>query len=176
MINTHAINTDWLVGYFGTRTEEHALACLEELLDNNTANLNVVVAIAVRYVVQLGVERLVSLFEAHEAYGGLFEVLGPVINSSDSKVVHFKYIVAAAKLKNFKEVERVCRDSTVYDPVEVRDYLLDAKLPDPRPLIHVCDRYGYVEELSTYLWSNELRRFLEVYVRKVAPGNISKGD
>lgn len=34
--------------------------------------------------------------------------------------VHFKYIEAAAKMQQFKEVERVCRDSTVYEPEKVR--------------------------------------------------------
>lgn len=33
--------------------------------------------------------------------------------------VHFKYIEAAAKMQQFKEVERVCRDSTVYEPEKV---------------------------------------------------------
>jgi hypothetical protein len=33
--------------------------------------------------------------------------------------VHFKYIEAAAKIGNLKEVERVCRDSTVYEPQQV---------------------------------------------------------
>ena len=33
--------------------------------------------------------------------------------------VHFKYIEAAAKLGQIKEVERVCRDSTIYNPQQV---------------------------------------------------------
>lgn len=35
--------------------------------------------------------------------------------------MHFKYIEAAAKMQHFKEVERVCRDSTVYEPEKVRE-------------------------------------------------------
>jgi clathrin heavy chain len=50
----------------------------------------------------------------------------------------------------------------VYDPVSVRDFLLDAKLPDPRPLIHVCDRFGFTEELTSYLYANKLQKFIEV--------------
>ena len=49
------------------------------------------------------------------------------------------------------QVERVCRDSTVYDPETVKQFLMDAKLPDPRPLIHVCDRHDFVEEMTSYL-------------------------
>lgn len=81
--------------------------------------------------------------------------------------MHNKYIVAAATLSQYKEVERVCRDSTVYDPVEARDFLIAAKLPDPRALIQVCDRFGYVDELVTYLFKNGLHKFVEVYVQKV---------
>ena len=55
-------------------------------------------------------------------------------------------------MNQFREVERVCRDSKVYDPEKVKDFLMEAKLQDPRPLIHVCDRHGFVPELTTYLY------------------------
>lgn len=38
--------------------------------------------------------------------------------------MHLKYIEAAARMQQFKEVERVCRDSTVYDPQEVKKFLM----------------------------------------------------
>ncbi len=47
------------------------------------------------------------------------------------------------------QVERVCRDSLVYNADEVKQYLKEAKLPDPRPLIHVCDRYGPVTGVTS---------------------------
>ena len=84
-------------------------------------------------------------------------------------MVHIKYIEAAAKMQQFKEVERVCRDSTVYDPLEVKKFLMDAKLPDPRPLIHVCDRFDFVDEMTVYLYSNNLLKYIEVYAVKVSP-------
>jgi len=59
-----------------------------------------------------------------------------------------------------QEVERVCRDSTVYDPEEVKKFLMEAKLPDPRPLIHVCDRFDFVDELTAYLYTNNLQVFI----------------
>jgi clathrin heavy chain len=70
-----------------------------------------------------------------------------VVNYSQLPLVHKKYIVAAAKMQQFKEVERVCRDSAVYDPLEVKQFLMEAKLPDPRPLIHVCDRFDFIDEM-----------------------------
>ena len=61
-------------------------------------------------------------------------------------------------------VERVCRDSTVYDPVEVKKFLMEAKLPDPRPLIHVCDRFDFVDEMTAYLFQNSLVKYIEVRI------------
>jgi clathrin heavy chain len=81
--------------------------------------------------------------------------------------VHFKYIEAAAKMQQYKEVERVCRDSAVYDPLQVKQFLIESKLPDPRPLIHVCDRHDFVDEMTGYLYSNNLLKYIEVYCTKV---------
>merc|ERR1712151_953537 len=91
-------------------------------------------------------------------------------NSTDSEV-HFKYIQAARRCGNMQEVERVCRESTCYDPVAVKEFLKDAKLPDPRPLIYVCDLHGYVAELTEYLYKNSPMKYIEVYVVKVNPMN-----
>lgn len=59
--------------------------------------------------------------------------------------------------------------STVYEPQEVKKFLMEAKLPDPRPLIHVCDRFDFVDELTAYLYSNNQHKYIEVYVHKVSP-------
>jgi clathrin heavy chain len=48
-------------------------------------------------------------------------------------------------LGKFKEAEQVCRDSNVYNPVEVKDYLKIAKLPDRRPLIHVYVKFDFAD-------------------------------
>merc|ERR1712151_35944 len=58
---------------------------------------------------------------------------------------------------------------SIYVPEEVKDYLKGARLPDPRPLIHVCDRYDFVDELTEYLYLNSLLQYIEVYVTKVSP-------
>lgn len=73
-------------------------------------------------------------------------------------LLHCRYIEAAAKLGHMQEVERVVRESQYYDPVKVKDFLKEAKLQDPRPLIYVCDMHGYVEELTDYLYSNNLMK------------------
>lgn len=52
----------------------------------------------------------------------------------------------------------MCRDSTVYNPQEVKAFLMEAKLPDPKPLIYVCDRHGFIEEMTGYLYTNNLKK------------------
>ena len=84
--------------------------------------------------------------------------------------MHFRYIHIACMLGQFKEAERVCPDSNIYSVNEVKTYLKNVKLPDPRPLIHVCDRYDFVDELTEYLYLNSLLKYVKVYVTKVSPG------
>lgn len=159
---------DFLVKFFGSMTPDKGLACLNELMTNR-ANEALVAKIATQYSEQMTPAALIRIFETAKSFTGLYYYLGAIVNTSDNPEVHYKYIVAATELKQFKEVERVCRDSTVYDAELVKRYLIDAKLADPRPLIHVCDRHGYIDELTTYLFTSKLPRFIEVYVQKVSP-------
>jgi clathrin heavy chain len=41
--------------------------------------------------------------------------------------------------------------------------------PDPRPLIHVCDRFDFIDEMTAYLYSNQMLKYIEVYTQKVSP-------
>lgn len=52
--------------------------------------------------------------------------------------MHYKYIEAAAKTQQIKEVERVTRESNFYPPERTRDFLMDAKLPDARSGCYPC--------------------------------------
>jgi hypothetical protein len=81
--------------------------------------------------------------------------------------VHFKYIEAAARTGQIKEVERVTRESNFYDAEKTKNFLMEAKLPDARPLINVCDRFNFVPDLTHYLFANNLLRYIEGYVQKV---------
>jgi clathrin heavy chain len=66
----------------------------------------------------------------------------------------------------------VTRESNFYDPEKTKNFLMEAKLPDARPLINVCDRFGFVPDLTHYLYTNNMLRYIEGYVQKV---NISHG-
>ena len=88
---------------------------------------------------------------------------------SDDPEVHYKYIEAAAKTAQFKEVERMTRESNFYPAERTKSFLMEAKLQDARPLINVCDRHDFVADLTHYLYVNNMLRFIEGYVQKVNP-------
>lgn len=56
-------------------------------------------------------------------FTGLFYFLGSIVNFSQDPEVHFKYIQAACKTGQIKEVERICRESNCYDPERVKNFL-----------------------------------------------------
>jgi len=58
-----------------------------------------------------------------ECVAGLFYFLGSIVNFSQDAEVHFKYIQAACKTGQMKEVERICRESSCYNPERVKNFL-----------------------------------------------------
>ena len=56
-----------------------------------------------------------------------------------------------------------------YDPVKVKEFLKDMKLADPKPLIRLCDIHGYIDELTSYLYRNNLIKYIEIFLFKVNP-------
>lgn len=98
---------------------------------------------------------------------GLYYYLGSVVNLSEDPEVHFKYIQAATRTGQIREVERLCRESNFYNPEKVKNFLKEAKLADQLPLIIVCDRFDFVHDLVLYLYQNGLTKFIEVYVQRV---------
>eukprot|EP00055_Hartaetosiga_balthica_P005740 m.17283 g.17283 ORF g.17283 m.17283 type:complete len:1668 (+) comp4760_c0_seq1:19-5022(+) len=173
IIHTHLLQPDFLVNYFSTLEVADALECLKEMLTKNLRqNLQICVQIAAKYHEQLGTTALIDLFESFKSFEGLFYFLRNIINTSEDSEVHFKYIEAAVKTGQTKEVERVCRESKFYDPERVKNYLKEAKLADQLPLIIVCDRYDFVHDLVMHLYKNDLKKYIEIYVQKVNPKRL----
>jgi len=172
-LNTGMISPEFVLNFFGNLTADAAIECLRELLNVNLAgNIRLVIEIAKKYTDVLGPQSLIDVFEEFEADTGVYYYLGSFVNfSQDSKII-FKYIQSGVKLQQFKEVERVCRDNDYYDAAEVKEYLLSSNLKDPRPLIHVCDRHGFVEELTRYLFQNQMFAFIEAYAQKMNQGAV----
>ena len=164
------INPEYLVNYLGTLSPENCLICLHELLHTNPIqNLNVVIEAAARYNSRIPLNELVKLFETYGNNSGLFMFLSRIIGQVQDPEIVFKYITAGVVTNNFQEVCRVVKDTDNYDPKKVLEFFLDRKLPDPRPLIILCDKHDFIEDLTKYLYKNKLTRFLENYVFTLRP-------
>ncbi|XP_056637615.1 clathrin heavy chain [Diorhabda sublineata] len=173
VVHTHLLPADWLVNFFGTLSVEDSLECLRAMLTANIRqNLQICVQIATKYHEQLTTKALIDLFEGFKSYEGLFYFLGSIVNFSQDQEVHFKYIQAACKTGQIKEVERICRESNCYSPERVKNFLKEAKLTDQLPLIIVCDRFDFVHDLVLYLYRNSLQKYIEIYVQKVNPSRL----
>ncbi|XP_017771564.1 PREDICTED: clathrin heavy chain [Nicrophorus vespilloides] len=173
VVHTHLLPADWLVGFFGTLSVEDSLECLKAMLAANIRqNLQICVQIATKYHEQLTTKALIDLFESFKSYEGLFYFLGSIVNFSQDQEVHFKYIQAACKTGQIKEVERICRESNCYNAERVKNFLKEAKLTDQLPLIIVCDRFDFVHDLVLYLYRNSLQKYIEIYVQKVNPSRL----
>ena len=168
IVHVSNLNADWVLNFFGHLSPAQSLECLKELLNNNIRqNLQIVVQIATKYSDQLGSSNLIEMFESFKTFEGLYYYLGSVVNSSQDPEVHFKYIQAASRSGQFKEVERICRESNFYDPEKVKNFLKEAQLSDQLPLIIVCDRFNFVHDLILYLYQNNSFTNIEIYVQKV---------
>jgi hypothetical protein len=68
------------------------------------------------------------MFEKFKSFEGLFYFLGAIVNFSQDSEVHFKFIEAAVKTGQMKEVERICRESSscvvTADPLPYRHHTL----------------------------------------------------
>ncbi|KAI0924037.1 hypothetical protein AcV5_009400 [Taiwanofungus camphoratus] len=168
IVHANAFPADWLVNYFSRLTTEQSMACMEEMLRVNIRqNLQVVIQIATKYSDILGPVKLIEMFESFKSFEGLYYYLGSIVNLSQDPEVHFKYIQAATRTGQIREVERICRESNFYNPEKVKNFLKEAKLADQLPLIIVCDRFDFVHDLVLYLYQNGLTNFIEVYVQRV---------
>jgi len=169
-LGTNTLTADFLLKFFGDLTPDDALSCLRDLLQyqESGANLQLVVEVAKRYTEQLTSEKLIALFEEFDCWSGLYLYLGNMVNYTQDAKIIFKYIVAASEVGQFAQIELICRENDHYDPEEVKAFLLESnKIKDPRPLIHVCDRHGFVDELTNYLYTNQMYKFIEVYVQRM---------
>ncbi|KAG5560738.1 hypothetical protein RHGRI_003917 [Rhododendron griersonianum] len=123
---------------------------------------------------------LLALLSKHRGRtdGIMTRAFRSMMDSEDPKI-HFRYIKAATKAGQIEKVEHITRESNFFDPEKTKNFLMKAKLRDPRPLINVCDRFGFVPELAHYLYSNNMLSYIEGYVEKLldddCPEDFIKG-
>lgn len=172
IIHTNVLPNDWLVSYFGQLNVQQSMACLNELMSNNLQqNLQVVIQVATKYSDLLGPLNLIKLFESYKCNEGKYYYLSSIVNLTQDPDVVYKYIEAAAKTNQVKEIERIVRDNNVYNGEKVKNFLKEIRLDDQLPLIIVCDRFNFVHDLILYLYKNQYYKFIEVYVQQVNPAN-----
>ena len=170
IVQTDKLPEEWLMNYFGHLTVELSLDCLNEMLRvNMRQNLQAVIRIVQKYSDLLGPTRIIDLLEKYKTAEGLYYYLGAIVNISEEKDVHFKYIEAATKIGQLNEVERICRESNHYDPEKVKNFLKEANLTEQLPLIIVCDRFNFIHDLVLYLYKKQQFKSIEVYVQRVNP-------
>jgi clathrin heavy chain len=84
-VNTHAIEPQALIEWFGTLSREWALECVKELLTvNMRQNLQMVVNICKEYTEQLTAASIISMLEKFKSYEGLFYYLQAYIVTSEA--------------------------------------------------------------------------------------------
>lgn len=172
IVHTNVLPADWLVSYFGQLNVQQSMACLNELMTNNLQqNLQIVIQVATKYSDLLGPLNLIKLFETYKSNEGKYYYLSSIVNLTQDPDVVYKYIEAASKLNQTKEIERVVRDNNVYNGEKVKNFLKEANLEDQLPLIIVCDRFNFVHDLILYLYKNKYFKFIEVYVQQVNSAN-----
>lgn len=175
IVNTQFISTDFLVKYFGSMSTEWALECLGELLTSNPKqNVQIVVAVTGTYYNQFGIDAILNLFNRTHCSDGIYFFLAQIVTTCEDPDIHFRYLEAAAKKQDYQEVERMCHDSQHIQPERVRDFLMQVDLPDRVPLIVLCDRFNFVEELVKFLYKKNSNRDIETYVQKFNPNNAGK--
>jgi clathrin heavy chain len=170
ILNTQMFQFDFLVAYLSNLPAEDCLVCLADLLRHNRQNLQLVVKVASGIYEKLGVAPVVKILEQAGAFDGIYFFLGAILPNSQDKEIYFKYIEAAVKCNQLRDVERVIVDApNCYDALRVKNFLLEMKLPDPKALILLCDKNGFIGELTNYLWQNNLKTHVEIYILKVNP-------
>ena len=169
LLNTHAIDKKQLIEFLARLTPESALVCLNDMMKHNRQNVPIVAEAAVKYNGKIPTPELIKLFDTYGAFDGTYYFLGSILSTTEDPEIYFKYIEAAAKMNNVREVERVIRETTFYEPVKVKEFLMEIKLPDPRPLIYLCDKHGFVVELTKYLFKGGLNKYIEIYLFRVNP-------
>lgn len=170
IVQTDKLSEEWLLEYFGKLSIEQSLDCLNEMLRVNIRqNLQSVIRIAQKFSDLLGPANIIDLLEKYRTAEGLYYYLGGIVNVSEDKEVHFKYIEAATTMGQLHEVERICRESNFYDPEKVKNFLKEAHLTEQLPLIIVCDRFNFIHDLVLYLYQNQQFKSIEVYVQRVNP-------
>eukprot|EP00737_Agarophyton_chilense_P001413 gb/GEZJ01001588.1/.p1 GENE.gb/GEZJ01001588.1/~~gb/GEZJ01001588.1/.p1 ORF type:complete len:1778 (+),score=279.90 gb/GEZJ01001588.1/:30-5336(+) len=170
--NTHVINPDFILNYFGTIHPEDQLEVLKELMVTNPrANIRLCVNVSAKYTDSMGGPlKVIPVFESvPKVPDALYYYLGAIVAYTDVPEVHNRFIKVAVELHQYEDAHKVTRESNHYDPEGIKSFLKHARPKDPRPLINVCDRFGFVEEMVDYFVKYNQVKFIQGYVQRINP-------
>ena len=146
-----------------------SLSCMADMIKFNRNNLQIVISSCVANIQKLGVSNIIKMFESVGSYEGIYYFLGSILNNTNDHEIYYKYIEAAAKVGQLEALQNVIKNkSDCYDPIKVKDLLIELKLQDPKPIIFLCDAHNQIEDLTKYLYKNNFQKFIEVYLFRVS--------
>lgn len=167
-MNTHSLPPEYVTEYLSNMPPEVSLACMADMLKFNRQNLQTVIAVCVQGIQKFGVANIIKMFESVGSFEGIYYFLGSILANTTDHDIHYKYIEACAKIGQFRVVEEVIKNKRdCYDPIKVKDLLIEMKLADPKPIIFLCDAHNQIDELTRYLYKNNFTKYIEVYLFRV---------
>ncbi|EDO05779.1 uncharacterized protein BBOV_IV001820 [Babesia bovis T2Bo] len=161
---------------------ENALEVLREMLDSAEISNDHVVSCALTMHNHIGTMQVVQLFERSASSDVLFSFLRalPVISqgsaaesTEQNATIVYTFIKCCIDRNEMEDLERICKESNVYDGVRVKDLLKQSALPNPKSLLIVCHKLGELAELTEYLYRNGMEKAIEVYVNTINPGGVA---
>jgi len=166
IVHTSKMSPEFIINYVHDISQQQdpkiGLACLKQLAKNK-ANLTLCVEICKKCATVLDPKAMIAVLEDSNMVEGVYLFLQGVVTSIPDKDIVFRFIQSAVKMQQFKDVERVVRESKSYDPKQVKEFLKEQKI-EPQSLMIVCDRHGYIDELIRYLYQNNQHKAIERYV------------
>lgn len=124
MLNSHAISKEIMLEFFARIEPEEYIACLNQLMQANRQNAQLCAEISVANIQRLDAKQVIGVLESYGTNEGLLFFLMNVLPATDDHDIYFKYIECCARMGNFKEVERVIKETKNYDSLKVRDFLM----------------------------------------------------
>ncbi|PPS19407.1 hypothetical protein GOBAR_AA01162 [Gossypium barbadense] len=177
IVNTYTIEPQALVKFFGTLSREWALKCMKDLLlVNLRGNLQIIVQQMACLVTMIipglhnFVRKLVFMCELC-SITELPDIKCVIVNTHAIEPQDDHTAISNMILTVMFTSNRGTVRTLIYTTKKTKNFLMEAKLPDARPLINVCDRFGFFPALTHYLYTNNILRYIEGYVQKVDPGN-----
>eukprot|EP00924_Labyrinthula_sp_SR-Ha-C_P001550 maker-scaffold_18-snap-gene-1.5-mRNA-1 protein AED:0.42 eAED:0.42 QI:0/0/0/0.66/1/1/3/0/1799 len=172
---------DFIVNYFNKLTEAHMMEMLGLIMETyretkNQGCIRLFVAVGTEHSSSLNMPDVIELLEKHGSTEGIYFLTSNLLTSAPSPEIVYKMIESACTLEQYEVVAKIIKENEFVDPIrdQLKNFFLIEKFSDPRPFIHLCDRFGFVDELTTYLVNNDFIRHLEIYVEKVNPGRASQ--